>query len=49
MSETAELLLSERVENINCDSCGSSKVIKNYIDVAEVVHCVCECGKEWVE
>ncbi len=49
MSETAELLLSERVENISCDSCGSSNVTKNYIDVAELVHCVCECGKEWVE
>jgi hypothetical protein len=44
-----ELLLSERVENISCDRCGSTKVTKNYIEVAEVVHCVCECGKEWVE
>jgi len=50
MSETAELLLSERVENIECDRCGSSNVYKKYIMVAEVVHCVCdECGKEWVE
>lgn len=49
MSETVELLLSERVENIECDRCGSTNVYKNYIEVAEVVHCVCECGKEWVE
>lgn len=49
MSETAELLLSERVENIRCDICGSANVFKNYIDTAEVVHCICECGLEWVE
>ena len=48
-STDVELLLSERVENISCDKCGSTKVYKNYIDSAEVVHCVCECGKEWVE
>ncbi len=49
MSMEKELLLSERVENIECSKCGSTNVYKNYIDTAEVVHCICECGMEWVE
>lgn len=39
---------SESVD-IECSKCHSSDIDKLYIEGHDVLHCVCECGHEWVE
>ncbi len=45
----AESDSSLSVEDIKCTMCESTNIFRNYIPTAEVVHCICECGSEWVE
>ena len=47
MVDELDLSLSE--EDIKCITCESTNIYRNYIPTAEVTHCICECGTEWVE
>ncbi len=48
--KTGDVLdLSPSEEDIKCTTCESTNIFRNYIPTAEVVHCICECGTEWVE
>ena len=41
--------LSQSEEDTKCITCESTNIYRNFIPTAEVTHCICECGSEWVE
>lgn len=45
--DALDLLVS--VEDTRCVKCESTNVYRHYIAEHEVLHCICECGYEWVE
>lgn len=49
IKEDVESDSSPNVEDTKCTMCESTNIFRNYIPTAEVVHCICECGSEWVE
>ena len=48
MSTERESLLLESIDD-KCSKCHSSDIERLYIEGHDVLHCVCECGHEWVE
>ena len=32
-----------------CDTCHGTDIGEFYLDDLQLTHCICACGKEWVE
>ena len=45
----AESVSCQSEEDTKCIKCESTNVFRNFIAEHEVLHCICECGFEWIE